>query len=149
AGDFDVRFSHCVTGLTQHADHVEVDVTSSVGTERLEASYVIGCDGGRRTVRKLAGLEFEGFTHPEQFIKIATPFDFAGVRPDVVYRNYFSDPDEWCNLFKVRGESPGGLWRAIFPLRNDEDEAVALSAERIEARLQKFFPKADAYEIAY
>jgi 3-(3-hydroxy-phenyl)propionate hydroxylase len=149
AADFDVRFSHAVTALTQHADRVAVDVASAGGTERLEAAYVIGCDGGRSTVRKLAGIEFEGFTYPEKFIKIATTFDFAKVNLDLVHRNYFSDPDEWCNLFKVRGESPGGLWRAIFPLRDDEDEDTALSAERIEQRLQKFFPKAGHYDIAY
>jgi 3-(3-hydroxy-phenyl)propionate hydroxylase len=149
AADFDVRFSHCVTGLTRHADRVTVDIASPGGTERLEFAYVIGCDGGRSTVRKLAGIAFAGFTYPEKFIKIATTFDFAKVNPDLVYRNYFSDPDEWCNMFKVRGEDPGGLWRAIFPLRNDEDEAVALSAEPIEQRLQKFFPKAGRYDVAY
>src|SRR6266851_1270534 len=149
AADFDVRFSHCVTGLTRHADRVAVDIASPGGRERLEVAYVIGCDGGRSTVRKLAGIAFAGFTYPEKFIKIATTFDFAKVNPDLVYRNYFSDPDEWCNLFKVRGEDPGGLWRAIFPLRNDEDEAAALSAERIEQQLQKFFPKAGRYDVAY
>jgi 3-(3-hydroxy-phenyl)propionate hydroxylase len=87
-------------------------------------------------VRKLAGIEFEGFTYPEKFIKIATSFDFARVNPNLVYRNYFSDPDEWCNLFKVRGESPNGLWRAIFPIRDDEDDDTSLSDERVEARLQ-------------
>jgi 3-(3-hydroxy-phenyl)propionate hydroxylase len=148
-GDFDVRFSHAVTGLTRHADHVEAEIASPSGTERLNASYVIGCDGGRSTVRKLAGIEFEGFTYPEKFIKIATTFDFAEVNPNLVYRNYFSDPDEWCNLFKVRGESPGGLWRAIFPLRSDEDNAEALAPDKIEARLQKFFPKARRYHVEY
>jgi len=148
-GDFDVRFSHAVTGLTQRADGVEVEITSPTGSERLEASYVIGCDGGRSTVRKLAGIEFEGFTYPEKFIKIATSFDFGEVNPHLVYRNYFSHPDEWCNLFKVRGESPVGLWRAIFPLRHDEDDAEALAPATIEARLQKFFPKAGRYEIEY
>jgi 3-(3-hydroxy-phenyl)propionate hydroxylase len=56
---------------------------------------------------------------------------------------------EWCNLFKVRGESPGGLWRAIFPLPPDEEDGVALSRERIEQRLQKFFPRPGSYEIEY
>jgi 3-(3-hydroxy-phenyl)propionate hydroxylase len=149
AADFDVRFSHCVTGLSQHADHVAVDIAAPAGAERLEAAYVIGCDGGRSIVRKLAGMDFAGFTYPENFIKIATPFDFARDNPDLVYRNYFSDPDEWCNLFKVRGECPGGLWRAIFPLRQGEDDITALSAERIEERLQKFFPKSGRYQIAY
>jgi 3-(3-hydroxy-phenyl)propionate hydroxylase len=148
-GDFDVRFSHAVTGLTQKADCVEAEIASPSGSERLDASYVIGCDGGRSTVRKLAGIEFEGFTYPEKFIKIATTFDFAEVNPNLVYRNYFSDPDEWCNLFKVRGESPGGLWRAIFPLRNDEDDAEALAPDVIEARLQKFLPKAGRYHVEY
>jgi 3-(3-hydroxy-phenyl)propionate hydroxylase len=148
-GDFDVRFSHAVTGLTQQADHVEAEIASPAGSERLNASYVIGCDGGRSTVRKLAGIEFEGFTYPEKFIKIATTFDFGEVNPNLVYRNYFSDPDEWCNLFKVRGESPSGLWRAIFPLRNDEDDAEALAPDKIEERLQKFFPKAGRYHVEY
>jgi 3-(3-hydroxy-phenyl)propionate hydroxylase len=49
----------------------------------------------------------------------------------------------------VRGESPGGLWRAIFPLRADEDDAEALAPEKIEARLQKFFPKAGRYHVEY
>ncbi len=141
AGDFDVQFSHNVTGLTQTANGIDVEVTSPVGVERLRADYVIGCDGGRSTVRKLADIEFEGFTYPEKFIKIATSFKFETVNPDLCFRNYFSDPREWCNLFKVRGERPGGLWRAIFPIPDDEDETTALSQERIEARLQKFFPK--------
>jgi 3-(3-hydroxy-phenyl)propionate hydroxylase len=76
-------------------------------------------------------------------------YAFGTVNPNLVYRNYFSDPDEWCNLFKVRGESPGGLWRTIFPLQADEDEQVALSRERIEQRLQKFFPRPGHYDVEY
>jgi 3-(3-hydroxy-phenyl)propionate hydroxylase len=149
ADDFDVRFAHSVTAVGQDADAVEVEVSSASGRERLSAAYVIGCDGGHSTVRRCAGIAFEGFTYPEKFIKIATTFDFGTVNPDLVYRNYFSDPDEWCNLFKVRGESPGGLWRAIFPLQADEDEKAALSRQRIEERLQKFFPRPGHYDVEY
>ena len=110
---------------------------------------MIGCDGGRSTVRKLAGIEFEGFTYPERFIKIATSFDFGVANPKVAFRNYFSDPTEWCNLFKVQGKRPPGLWRAIMPIQADETDEIALSPERIEARLQKFFPNSGRYEIEY
>ncbi len=149
ASDFDVRFSHSVTGLTETAEGVEIAYTSPDGEGRLSAGYVVGCDGGRSTIRKLAGIEFEGFTYPERFIKIATSFDFGTVNRDLVLRNYFSDPDEWCNLFKVRGKRPPGLWRAIFPVGNDEPDEVALSPDRLEARLQKFFPKSGRYDIEY
>src|SRR5262249_60085556 len=43
----------------------------------------------------------------------------------------------------------GGLWRAIFPLKSDEDDAAALAADRIEGRLQKFFPKSSRYDVEY
>jgi len=147
--DFDVRFSHCVTGLAETGDAIEVEVASPGGTERLRAAYMIGCDGGRSTVRRLAGIDFAGFTYPEQFIKIATSFDFATVNANLAFRNYFSDPQEWCNLFKVRGERPEGLWRGVFPLRSDEEKKAALSEEQIEARLQKFFPKPGRYHVEY
>ncbi len=149
ASDFDVRFAHGVTGLTQTTDGVEVEVASPSGIEKLRADYVIGCDGGRSIVRKLAGIEFEGFTYPERFIKIATSFDFGVANPKVAFRNYFSDPTEWCNLFKVQGKRPPGLWRAIMPIQADETDEIALSPERIEARLQKFFPNSGRYEIEY
>jgi 3-(3-hydroxy-phenyl)propionate hydroxylase len=149
ASDFDVRFAHSVTGLTETADGVDVEVTSPAGVEYLRADYVIGCDGGRSTVRKLAEIDFEGFTYPERFIKIATSFDFGKANPKVAFRNYFSDPSEWCNLFKVQGKRPPGLWRAIMPIQADETDEIALSPERIESRMQKFFPNSGAYAIEY
>src|SRR6202023_3225367 len=87
ADDFDVRFAHCVTGMTQTPDGVEIAFASQDGEGRLPASHVIACDGRRSTVRRLAGIEFQGFTYPEKFIKIATRFDFGTVNPDLVFRN--------------------------------------------------------------
>lgn len=148
--DFDVRFSHRVTGLAQDADGVTVYVQDpGGGLQRVRADYVIGCDGGRSTVRKLSGIDFDGFTYPQKFIKIATHFDFAAANAGLVFRNYFSDPDEWCNLFKVCGETPAGLWRAIFPMRTDEADEEALASENVEARLQRFFPKPGSYAVEY
>lgn len=147
--DFDVRFSRRVIGVTQMADRVEVVAEGPDGPEHFSCAYVIGADGGRSTVRKSQGIVFEGFTYPERFIKIATDFDFGAVHPHYAFRNYFSDPDEWCNLFKVRGERAGGLWRAIFPTRTDETEEAAVDPDAVEARMQKFFPKSGRYQIEY
>ena len=147
--DFDVRFGHRVTQVVEHADHVELEVQGPDGPQRHFGAYVVGADGGRSIIRKSAKIAFEGFTYEENFIKIATKFDFQSGHSDYAFRNYFSDPDEWCNLFKVRGEGDGGLWRAIFPTRPGESPERAASPEGVEARLQKFFPKQGSYEIAY
>lgn len=147
--DFDVRFGRRVTAVTQSADSVLVEAEGPDGVERFTCAYVVGADGGRSTVRRSQAIEFKGFTYPESFIKIATSFDFGKAHPHYAYRNYFSDPDEWCNLFKVRGESPEGLWRAIFPTGLEETEQEALHPDSVEARLQKFFPKSGLYHIEY
>lgn len=149
AGGIDVRYSHEVSDFTQFDDHVDVMAETPGGRESLRASYLIGCDGGRSVVRKQAGIEFEGFTYPEKFIKIGTYFDFTAHDSNLVFRNYFSDPEEWCNLFKVRGEGGRGIWRGVFPTRLDETDEDALSPEGVEARMQRFFPKSGAYEISY
>jgi 3-(3-hydroxy-phenyl)propionate hydroxylase len=147
--DFDVRYSHEVVAVRQDAEGVELEAVGPGGRAPYRGAYVVGCDGGRSVVRKAADIAFEGFTYPERFIKIATTFDFQAAHADYAYRNYFSDPEEWCNLFKVRGEGGNGLWRAIFPTRVDESEEQALSPEGVQARLQKFFPKPGRYDIEY
>jgi 3-(3-hydroxy-phenyl)propionate hydroxylase len=143
-----VSFSARIAGFEQHDDRVEVDVETPSGTKRVTASYLIGCDGGRSTVRKSMGIEFEGYTHPERFLVLTTPFAF-----DTEYaqcsRNYFSDPDEWCALFKVTGDDGKGLWRVLFPTRINETDEQALDEESVQGRLQKFFPKAGAYPVVH
>ena len=52
-------------------------------------------------MRKQCDIAFDGFTWPERFIVLTTPFDFEAER-GYCYRSYFADPDEWCNCFKVR-----------------------------------------------
>ncbi|MEU8001863.1 rifampin monooxygenase [Catellatospora sp. NPDC049111] len=52
-----VRHGTAVTGLEQDDDGVTVELA---GGQRLRASHLVGCDGGRSTVRKLLGVGFPG-----------------------------------------------------------------------------------------
>jgi len=148
---FDVRFSHTVTGFEQFDDHVMVDAELADGsTETFRGSYLVGCDGGRSTVRKGAGIDFAGFTYPEKFIKIGTYFDLTAHDDRIAIRNYFSHPDEWCNLFQVKGEpDKPDIWRFVVPMRVGETEEEAKSEESMQARLKRFFERDQNYEIAY
>ncbi|NBH04762.1 rifampin monooxygenase [Amycolatopsis sp. SID8362] len=53
----EVRRGAEVTGLSQDDEGVTVELA---GGERLRARYLVGCDGGRSTVRKLLGIGFPG-----------------------------------------------------------------------------------------
>ena len=141
-------FSSRVTALRQLDDRVEVSVEDARGTRQIDGSYLIGADGGRSTIRKALGTAFVGYTHPERFLVLTTTFSFDAEHAQCS-RNYFSDPDEWCALFKVTGDDGSGLWRVLFPTRADETDAQALHADAVEARLQRFFPKSGPYPVIH
>jgi 3-(3-hydroxy-phenyl)propionate hydroxylase len=134
-GDASVFFGFKVIELRQ--DEKGVSVRCENG-EEFHADYVIGADGGRSTVRKLLGIEFEGFTWPERFLVITTKFDFAAAL-GCCFRNYMADPDEWTNLFKVAGDDLKGRWRAVYNTRKDETDEEALSEASVRARLSRIY----------
>ena len=144
----EIKFSHDVTEVDQTDDRVRVSGNGPDGPFEASGRYAIGADGGRSAVRKSADIEFEGFTYPERFIVLTTPFNFQSER-EYVYRNYFADPEEWCNLFKVAGDGPPGLWRAVFPTQEEETDEYVLSDEGAQERLQRFFPKNGDYPIVH
>jgi 3-(3-hydroxy-phenyl)propionate hydroxylase len=123
-----------VEGIAQD----EKQVTVTAGERQFVADYVIGADGGRSTVRKSLGIEFEGYTWPERFLVITTKFDFAAAL-GCCFRNYMADPDEWTNLFKVAGDDLKGRWRAVYNTREEETDAEALSDAAVRARLGRIY----------
>ena len=122
-----------VTGLEQDARNVRL-----VASGERVFDYVVGCDGGRSTVRKCLDVEFEGYTWPERFLVLTTLFDFEralGCCP----RSYISDPEEWTNLFKVSGDDLKGRWRAVFPARENEADEEAFSEGAVSRRMRKLW----------
>lgn len=146
-GNADVRFSHEVTGVAQTADGVTVTARTPGGVERFAAQWLVGADGGRSTVRKCIGVEFDGYTWPERFVVASTVYDFT---PHGYTLNaYVADPVEWSAMFKMPDDGPPGLWRVLWPVPPEEMEAFALSDESIERHMQNFQPKAGRYPIKY
>jgi 3-(3-hydroxy-phenyl)propionate hydroxylase len=127
----DVRLGTPVTGVTQDEKGVRL-----AASEEHAFDYVIACDGGRSTVRKCLGIEFDGYTWPERFLVLTTLFDFEralGCCP----RSYISDPEEWTNLFKVMGDDLKGRWRAVFPAKENETDDEAFSEREVGRRMCK------------
>jgi len=80
-----VSFNHKVLNIGQDADKAWIDVETPEGEKRLEASYIVGCDGASSAVRRgLYGKEFPGYTWDKQIVatnvclfKFTTEEDFA------------------------------------------------------------------------
>jgi len=143
-----VDLSARVETIEQRADTVEITILNDGRIERVTGSYVIGADGGRSMVRKALGIAFDGYTFPERFLVLTTTFDFATALGCGI-RSYFSDPEEWTNLFKISGNDGRGLWRAVSPTRPGETDEELLNEAAAQHRLQRFCPQPGSYEIVH
>jgi oxygenase len=97
----EVRRGIRVEGLTTRDDHVEATAAGPDGPVRLDARYLVGCDGEQSTVRRLAGFAFPP-AHPRhellradvsgidipnrRFQRLAGGLAIASRRPDGVTR---------------------------------------------------------------
>lgn len=143
-----VHFGARVDAVELSASRVRATVADSKGERRVEGRYLVGADGGRSSVRKALGIEFAGYTFPERFLVLTTPYDFEAEQ-GFCFRNYIADPEAWTNLFKVAGDDGRGLWRAVFPTLPGETDDEVLSDAAMQGRMQKFFPKSGAYDIVH
>src|SRR5262245_46550538 len=139
-----VEFSMQVTAVRQSADGVIVTAETPDGTETFEGEWVIGSDGGGSVVRKSADIGFGGFTYPERFALISTPYDLG--QHGFTDTAYISHPVEWCAVFRLPDLRPPGLWRFLYGCRPEESEEESVSDDVVEERLQSVQPKPGRYE---
>jgi 3-(3-hydroxy-phenyl)propionate hydroxylase len=124
-----IEFGCEVTQVRQDASSVTVTIN---GTSEMTGRWLIGADGGRSRVREALGIRLEGFTWPERFLVASTPFDFAAALPGLCEVAYFADPEEWFFLLRVPG-----VWRAMFPVREEEQDDETRSDASIQRRLRR------------
>jgi len=142
--NFQIEFGSAVQGVTQDGDKVEIAVQRNGHNERHRARWLIGADGARSDVRRSLGIAFEGFTWPERFLVVSTPFDFADVIPHLVEVCYVADPQRWHFLLQIPG-----LYRVMFPVAAHESDELALSSAFAQSLMATIVPGLSDYEIAH
>jgi 3-(3-hydroxy-phenyl)propionate hydroxylase len=126
---------------------VTVTAETPDGSETFEGAWAIGCDGGGSAARKSAQIEFGGFTYPEKFALVSTPYDLG--QRGFSDTAYISHPVEWCAVFRLPDNGPPGLWRFLYGCHPDETDDDAMSDDGVEARLQAVVPKPGRYDTVH
>jgi 3-(3-hydroxy-phenyl)propionate hydroxylase len=141
---FNLQFGSAVQSVTQGGDSVQVTITRDGKTETHSGRFLIGADGASSSVRRSLGIAFEGFTWPDRFLVVSTPFDFYQVIPELCSVSYVADPQRWRFLLQIPG-----LWRVMFPISADESDDTALSPEFAQALMATMVPGISGYEVAH
>ena len=142
---FAIEFDARVIAVEEDASGVTVGLGRRGGKqERRRGGWLIGADGARSEVRRALGIEFEGFTWPERFLVVSTPYDFHAVIPDLVHVNYVADPQRWHFLLEIPG-----AWRIMFPVTADVSDETARSEDYAQAMMAGVLPGVTNYEIVH
>jgi 3-(3-hydroxy-phenyl)propionate hydroxylase len=142
--NFQIELGGAVQGVTQDSNGVEIAIGRDGRTERRRARWLIGADGARSDVRRSLGIEFDGFTWPERFLVVSTPFDFGKIIPGLVEVCYVADPQRWHFLLQIPG-----LCRVMFPIAPHESDELALSPAFAQSLMATIVPGLSHYEIAH
>jgi 2-polyprenyl-6-methoxyphenol hydroxylase-like FAD-dependent oxidoreductase len=127
----EIRRGCALAGLSQDEDGVTAELADADGT-RLRARYLVGCDGGRSTVRKLLGVGFPGEpTRVETLL--------GEMEVDVAPEKLAAVVAEVRTTQKRFGVGPmgNGLHRVVVPAEGVvEDRSVPPTLDEVKDRLR-------------
>ncbi|MEU1820431.1 rifampin monooxygenase [Streptomyces roseifaciens] len=119
-----------VAGLSQDEDGVTVELTD--GT-RLRSRYVVGCDGGRSTVRKLIGVGFPG--EPPTVETLLGDMEVA--EDPATVTAVAAEVSKTHVRFGVVPNADGTTYRVIVPADGVAEERAAPTLEEFKQRLRE------------
>jgi 2-polyprenyl-6-methoxyphenol hydroxylase-like FAD-dependent oxidoreductase len=125
----EVRRDCDVQGFVQQEDGVDVEWASPAGGGRIRCSYLVGCDGGRSPIRKMADFDFPG-TPPTMTMYQATAEIDHPERVSGRFRHTSG------GMFAYNGFQPNRLIMMDFS-GPPEDRQAPITCEEIEGLLRR------------
>ena len=142
--DFSIRFGTRVERVQQDSSGVRVYALQEGKQTSFEADWVIGADGASSAVRTSLGIGFDGFTWPERFLVVSTPFDFRSLMPDLASVSYVADPVQWHFYLQIPE-----VWRIMFPVPQEITDEVAKTGSYALQLMDSLVPGVEGYEIVH
>jgi 2-polyprenyl-6-methoxyphenol hydroxylase-like FAD-dependent oxidoreductase len=130
--EVEVKWNHLVTATGQDGDKAWVTVSTPRGEVRMEADYIVGCDGANSQIRRslLGDMNFPGRTWDEQIVATNVYYDFQ--RYGYEDANFIIHPEHWHMASRITRD---GMWRVSY------GEKGGLSSEELAARQSMKFEK--------
>jgi 3-(3-hydroxy-phenyl)propionate hydroxylase len=129
----DLRWRNKVTGLEPRNDSVLLTIQTPDGPYRLNAQYVIACDGARSSLRQMVGAEFSGQVFEDQFL-------IADVKMTAAFpteRWFWFDPPFHAGRSALLHKQPDDIWRIDLQLNRFADPALEKLPENVRPRIAR------------
>ncbi len=124
------RFQYSVEALEQSASGVVISMRTPAGTYRKAGcSYLLACDGGSSTIRRLLGIPMKGMTYAQRWLVI----DCISDEDATMIAKCFCDPSRPAATIPA----PHNVRRWEFMVLPGETEKELLRKEKITALIQQ------------
>ncbi|MEN9905479.1 MAG: hypothetical protein RLZZ555_2044, partial [Pseudomonadota bacterium] len=135
--NIEIRWGNKVSALAPHEDGALLTVETPEGDYRIDAGWVLACDGSRSPLRNLMGLESKGRIFQDRFL-------IADVRMTADFpteRWFWFDPPFHPNQSVLLHREPDNVWRIDFQLGWDADPEEEKKPENIIPRVKALLGK--------
>ncbi|MDO8399571.1 MAG: FAD-dependent oxidoreductase [Bradyrhizobium sp.] len=140
----DLRWRNKVTGLEQRNDHAVLTVETPDGPYRIQADFVVACDGARSSLRQMVGAEFAGQVFEDQFL-------IADVKMTAAFpteRWFWFDPPFHAGRSALLHKQPDDIWRIDLQLSRFADPAFEKQPENVRPRIARMLGH-DAFDFEW
>lgn len=127
----EVRWQSEVSAISASADRVRLSVETPRGSYRMDAHWLIGCDGARSMVREAAGLRLRGTSYEGRYVIV----DIALKSARQTERLAWFDPPSNPGSTILMHRQPDDVWRIDYQLRDGEDPETAVLPENVIPRV--------------
>ncbi len=140
----EIRGKNRVDAVEVRDDHVGLQVMTPDGPYKIEADWLIGCDGASSPLRTMLGYGFTGKVFRDSFLiaDITMKADFP------TERWFWFDPPHTGGASTLLHKQPDGTWRIDFQIGWDVDRKEEMQEENIRRRLDAMLGEVE-YEIVW
>ncbi|MET3516411.1 3-(3-hydroxy-phenyl)propionate hydroxylase [Pseudacidovorax sp. 1753] len=127
-----IRWKNTLAGIAPRPDGATLTLDTPDGPYRIEADWVVACDGSRSPTRQRMGLESQGRVFRDRFL-------IADVRMTADFpteRWFWFDPPFHPNQSVLLHREPDNVWRIDFQLGWDADPQAERQPEKVIARVR-------------
>ncbi len=141
----DLRWKHKLLSISQAPDHATLTVETPDGIFRMEADWVIACDGANSDTRQMVGAGFTGQFFQDRFL-IADVVMNAEFPTE---RWFWFDPPFHRGQSVLLHKQSDNVWRIDFQLGWDADPAEEKKPENVIPRIQAMLGEGVDFELEW
>lgn len=142
----EIRGKNRVDAMEDKGDHLVLDITTPDGVYKLEADWLVACDGASSPMRGMLGLDFEGRVFQDSFLIADIRMKFTSFPTE---RWFWFEPYFKSGSSTLLHKQPDDVWRIDFQIGWDVDRKEELKEENIRARIDAMLGEGVEYDIVW